>query len=247
MQLSFTTCLACFFAWLFAFLQWKLQGQNQSRLKLCYLTCDRCLRNKVHVNVHFLHKQGIELPYNITFSCVFESMLPFLVRTQAMERILSLAAEKSRVEPLSFVQLALCKINWTNTEHPLRLFIQVLTEEEQELYRLNHCAALCRVTVEFTVGLLVFTFGMVKAFTGGGSNTAMCCQLLDALLLACPNDLCSCWMGLVSGAVSCSSRWDSQQWDQTWDEAERSVLFAGWKGADKGALCELSFPRKANH
>lgn len=83
---------------------------------LCYMTWDRCLCSQVHVNMHFLHKQGIELPYNVMFSCIFESMLPFLVRTQAVERILSLAAEKSPVEPLSFVRLAPCKINWTSTQ-----------------------------------------------------------------------------------------------------------------------------------
>lgn len=116
MLCNWTLRLAYFFAWLFAFLQWKLQGQNQSCLKLCYLTQDRCLCSQVYVNVHFLYKQCIELPYYITFSCIFESMLPFLVRTQAVERILSLAAEKSPVEPLSFVQLAPCKINWTSTQ-----------------------------------------------------------------------------------------------------------------------------------
>lgn len=114
-----------------------------------------------------------------------------------MERILSLAAEKSRPEPLSFVQPA-----------QRRDKVQCHAVSQSSSPR----------------GLPVFTF----RDDGGGRRRrehrghALATARRPAAGL--PLMVCAAagW-GLVSGAVSCRSRWDSWPRVQTRDKAEREI------------------------
>lgn len=163
-----------------------------------------------------LPKRGNELPYNITFICVFESTLPFLVRTHELWKEFSRWQQKNPDQSRS----PLCSLLGAEIKFSAMRFRN----------RVHRGGCRCLLS------------GTAEAEAGEGSTAAMRWQLLDAPLQACPDGLCSCWMG--SGFRGCELQEQvglpAAGPDMGQSRKRDLSSFQSGKGSDKEALCELA-------